>query len=58
MSKNAPSVAPCIIYDNEADIIDYLGYRHITGVKDWGALEKARYLDRLYDQHENDMVFN
>src|SRR5690606_4258969 len=27
--------------------LDYLGYRHITGTKPWGALEKAIYLDQL-----------
>lgn len=54
MEGEAPDSVPCIIYQNESEIIDYLGYRHITGVKDWGALEKARYLDRLYEQHKND----
>lgn len=33
--------------------MDYLGYRHITGIKDWGALEKARYLEQLYNIHCN-----
>lgn len=42
-----PSSVPCIIFDNRKDIIHYLGYRHITGVKSWGALEKAIYLKQL-----------
>lgn len=46
-----PTEVPCIIYANRNEILDYLGYRHITGVKDWGALEKARYLDQLYVAH-------
>ena len=49
------STVPCIVYEAEKDIIDYLGFRHITGVKDWGALEKARYLDQLYQQHINEV---
>lgn len=49
--KHAPTVVPSIVYDNRDSILDYLGYRHITGVKSWGALEKARYLKQLYDRH-------
>lgn len=46
-----PVEIPCILYSKREDVLDYLGYRHITGVKDWGALEKARYLDQLYQIH-------
>ena len=46
-----PEQIPCILYSKREDVLDYLGYRHITGVKDWGALEKARYLDQLYRIH-------
>ena len=49
--KYAPTQIPCICYDTREEILDYLGYRHITGVKSWGALEKARYLKELYDRH-------
>lgn len=53
-AKNIPTEIPCILYPNREDVLDYLGYRHITGVKDWGALEKARYLDQLYQIHIKD----
>lgn len=53
-AKNIPTEIPCILYTNREDVLDYLGYRHITGVKDWGALEKARYLDQLYQIHIKD----
>ena len=46
-----PEEVPVIVYPSRNDILDYLGYRHITGVKDWGALEKARYLEQLYIIH-------
>lgn len=49
--KYAPTMIPCICYNTREEILDYLGYRHITGVKSWGALEKARYLKELYDRH-------
>ena len=46
-----PTQIPCICYKKREDILDYLGYRHITGVKNWGSLEKARYLRQLYEHH-------
>ena len=42
-----PKVLPCIIFKSREDINKYLGYRHITGVKSWGILPKARYLNEL-----------
>ena len=50
-ANHQPKEIPCILYSKREDVLDYLGYRHITGVKDWGALEKARYLDQLYRIH-------
>ncbi len=49
--SSIPQEVPCVIYETREQILDYLGYRHITGVKDWGALEKAKYLDILYHNH-------
>lgn len=53
--KYKPTQIPVIIYSKRNDVLDYLGYRHITGVKDWGALEKARYLDQLYSLHIDEL---
>lgn len=59
--RHTPELIPCIQYECREDILDYLGYRHITGVKNWGALEKARYLQQLYDRYigtvGNDNIF-
>ncbi|QHI59248.1 hypothetical protein [Enterobacter hormaechei] len=52
-----PSEIPCIIFDNRDKINKYLGYRHITGVKSWGLLPKARYLNELA-KDLNDDDFN
>ena len=49
-----PEDIPVIVYSSREVILDYLGYRHITGVKEWGSLEKARYLDQLYHNHKSD----
>ena len=46
-----PVLLPSMIFDYGDQIIDYLGYRHITGIKPWGSLEKARYLERLRQAH-------
>lgn len=39
-----PTELPCIEYPTRRDVMRYLGYRHITGIKEWDALSKARYL--------------
>jgi hypothetical protein len=43
---------PCIVHKKRDDILNYLGYRHITGVKSWGPLEKARYLQQLFEKNK------
>lgn len=43
-----PKSIPCLVFEFEDDIYDYLGYRHITGIKEWKLLEKARYLNNLF----------
>ena len=43
-----PTEIPCLLFETEEDIHKYLGYRHITGIKEWKLLEKARYLYNLW----------
>lgn len=42
---------PVIIYPDRRAILEYLGYRHITGVEEWDALAKAKYMRQLYELH-------
>jgi hypothetical protein len=42
-----PETLPAIIYPKRENIIEYLGYRHITGIKAWDSLAKAKYLHEL-----------
>ena len=53
-AKQRPSEIPCILYDTREEILNYLGYRHITGIKEWGSLEKAKYLKELFDANIKD----
>lgn len=42
-----PTEIPCLVFNSDDEIHKYLGYRHITGIKEWRLLEKARYLHNL-----------
>jgi len=46
-TKKRPNEIPCIVFEKREDIQQYLGYRHVTGIKSWGLAEKARYLHTL-----------
>ena len=43
-----PTSIPCIVFTSRDQITKYLGYRHITGIKSWGVLAKARYLSGMF----------
>ena len=51
-----PDRLPVVVFKSREEILDYLGYRHITGVEPWDALSKARYLKRLYDRLDDGMT--
>ncbi len=42
-----PDIVPVIEFSDRNDIVKYLGFRHITGIEEWGPLAKARYLNLL-----------
>lgn len=46
-AKYKPKKVESLIANNVDDVYNFLGFKHITGVKHWNALEKARYLFRL-----------
>ncbi|MFG6428876.1 ParB N-terminal domain-containing protein [Roseateles sp. LYH14W] len=43
-SVEPPVELPCIEYPDRRSSMRYLGYRHITGIKEWDSLSKAQYL--------------
>lgn len=51
--REPPDVLPALVYEKREKILDYLGYRHITGIKEWDPLAKARYLDQLRKKFSN-----
>ncbi len=40
---------PCLIFGARGDILKHLGYRHVTGIKEWEPLAKARFLKSRFD---------
>lgn len=51
-----PTKVPVLEFAKREDILGYLGYRHITGIKEWSPLAKARYLKQLRAQYGTDHV--
>jgi hypothetical protein len=47
LTKERPDIIPVIKFDFRAEIEKYLGFRHVTGVKEWSPLAKARYLKSI-----------
>ncbi|HDL6712178.1 TPA: ParB-like nuclease domain-containing protein [Yersinia enterocolitica] len=46
---------PVIVRDSRSEILPYLGFRHITGVKQWEPLAKARYIEQLFNLTPDDI---
>ena len=50
-----PQELPALVFSERRQIVDYLGYRHVTGVQSWSPVAKARYLYRLFDLYRQEM---
>ncbi|MBO6572633.1 MAG: ParB N-terminal domain-containing protein [Balneola sp.] len=53
---NSVDQVPVIIFTKRDHVLDYLGYRHITGIKEWDPLQKAGYLDQLFKKESDDLT--
>lgn len=42
--KEDLSVLPVIVYNDRAEVLRYMGVRHITGIKKWESFSKALYI--------------
>lgn len=41
---------PFIKYENRAEVDAFLGFRHVTGIKEWAPPEKAQFIAKLIDE--------
>ena len=53
-----PDEVPCLVFEEKEHILNYLGFRHITGIKSWRLLEKARYLFDLKEREFDGVDFS
>ena len=44
------SKVPYILADSRSDVTAFLGFRHVTGIKEWGPAEKAEFIARMVDE--------
>ena len=49
-----PEALPCLVYETRDSILDYLGYRHVTGIQQWSPLAKAQYVAQLLARFTRD----
>jgi len=43
---------PCIVYDDRQVLWQFLGFRHINGVKPWDAYSKANYVADVHEKYD------
>ena len=53
---NKPSTLPVVIHQDRDEVLPYLGFRHISGVKEWEPLAKAKYIKQLFDRTASDIL--
>lgn len=51
--KKSLEEVPTVEYGSRDEVVPYLGFRHITGVKTWDPFAKARYVAQLIDTGRN-----
>lgn len=45
------TAVPFLVADSRDDIAAYLGFRHVTGIKEWPPTEKAEFITKLIEEH-------
>ena len=48
-AKHTPIDVPIVECPSREGVLPYLGFRHITGIKQWEPLAKARYIEQLFE---------
>lgn len=49
--QNLFTEIPFIRVSSRKDVVAFLGFRHVTGIKEWNPAEKAEYIADLVEQH-------
>ena len=49
--QNLFSEIPFIHVGSRKDVVAFLGFRHVTGIKEWNPAEKAEYIANLIEAH-------
>jgi len=52
-NNNIPTSLWVYVVSERQEVENYLAFRHVTGVKQWPVISKARYLNNLYRQKTN-----
>ncbi len=47
---------PYLLVPTRKEVAAYLGFRHVTGIKEWKPAEKAEYIARLIEDNDMDYV--
>ena len=53
-ASHKPTEIPAYVVDSRDATLQYLGFRHISGVQRWDPLAKARYLESLFERTEGE----
>ncbi len=48
---NLFEAVPFILYANRSEVDSFLGFRHVTGIKEWAPPEKAQFIAKLIDEN-------
>ena len=51
-AAKALSKLPCLVYTNKQQLWQFLGFRHINGVKQWDAFSKAAYIAEVHENYK------
>ena len=54
-AKHKPTQIPAHVVNSRNDALQYLGFRHISGVQRWDPLAKARYLKLLFERTSDEL---
>ncbi|OWR13760.1 ParB/Srx family N-terminal domain-containing protein [Chryseobacterium sp. VAUSW3] len=49
------SFLPCMVFEKDENIHDYLGYRHVTGIQPWNLRQKAKYVSYLREKNYSEL---